>query len=243
MAFYLARPEDQVRKAWMKRFDAAHWRLNFPRPMMASAITTVPGSLRVDCAFLKRNDLAGLIWTSVDDYDHPLLTYETSRDYRGVVLSFGWRVEGSLRRLDVPNGAVLTIEGRDQDGTARVWYVRLWNYAEGTPTDAQITLDFDALESGYALPGEPVYAGDIDRMFISLVPDGYDGADAPLGAPESATVHIDDIRCEGGGATIGVGDAAIPPHRLHMATGYDDEYDVTPERLLRNVEALGYRDR
>src|SRR3546814_10132721 len=33
----------------------------------------------------------------------------------------------------------------------------------------------------------------------------------------------------------------LPEHGLSMATGYDDAFNQTPERLLRNVLALGYR--
>ncbi len=238
---YLASRADQVRTDWMKRFDAAHWLLNFPRPMMAAVTTPRARSLRVDCAFLKRDDLAGLIWESEDSYDHPLLSYETRRDYRGLLLTFRWRAEGSVKALHVPNGPVLTIEGRDEGGAARVWYVRLWNYADGAADNAVVTLDFDDLRAGYAPGGAPVWPGDVDRMFVSLVPAGFDGTDAALAAPEHGTVWMEDIHCEGGGSSIRVGDACLPPHGLRIATGYDDEYNAAPERLLRNVRALGYR--
>ncbi|MBV7255201.1 DUF2460 domain-containing protein [Pacificimonas sp. WHA3] len=241
MGHYLAGPGDQVRTDWMARFDAAHWTLNFPRPMMASVTTTAADSLRVDLAYYKRDDLCGLIWDSVDQVDHPLLRYETRRDYRGMLLSFGWRSVGDVKPLDVPNGAVLTIEGRDAEGAAQVWYVRLWNYASGSVTDAQIVLDFDDMRSGFEPGGDKVFAGDIDRMFISLTPEGFDGSDAPLTVPEEATVWLEGIRCEGSGSKIRIGDACIPPHKLRIATGYDDDYHLTPERLLRNVQALGYR--
>jgi hypothetical protein len=33
----------------------------------------------------------------------------------------------------------------------------------------------------------------------------------------------------------------VPPHDLHMATAYDDSYNLTPARLLRNLRGLGYR--
>jgi hypothetical protein len=46
--------------------------------------------------------------------------------------------------------------------------VRLWNYADGTPEDALVELDFATLAGGWA--GEdPVWAGDVDRMFLSMV--------------------------------------------------------------------------
>jgi uncharacterized protein (TIGR02217 family) len=138
---------------------------------------------------------------------------------------------------------VLTIEGRDANGQPRSWYVRLWNYASGSPDDAEIALDFDALAGGFLLPSEadPVWAGDIDRLFISLVPPGYNGTAAPLAEPLAGQVRLSGIRCDGSGSVLAVGDAFIPPHRLRIASGYDDSYNQTPERLIAAMFALGYR--
>lgn len=210
--------------------------------MMASVITTAPHTLRVDAVFYRANDLAGLIWASEDRFDHPLLGYETARDYRGLTLRFRWRSAG-LMPLDAVNGPTLTIEGRDAAGQPRAWYVRLWNYAVGTPEDAAISLDFDALAGGFLHPAEadPVWAGDIDRMFVSLVPPGYSGADAPLAAPVEGWIELSDIRCDGPGSTLLQGDVLVPPHGLGIATAYDDAYHLTPARVLRNAFLLGYR--
>lgn len=242
MTFWLAKPGDAQQHRALKRFDPAYWTLNFPRPMMASVVTQRDHGLRVDAVFYRTNDLAGLIWWSEDSVDHHLLAYETRTDYRGLTLSFRWRSAGVLP-LDAVNGPTLTIEGRDANGAARAWYVRLWNYAQGTPDDATITLDFTALSGGFLLPGEadPVWAGDIDRMFISLVPVGYSGADAALSAPVEGWVELDDIACDGAVAVLQMSDVMVPPHGLSIATGYDDSYHLTPERLLRNAVHLGYR--
>jgi len=235
-----ARRDQQVRH--IQRFDPRFWTVNFPRPMMASVVTTAPDALRVDAVFYHRDALAGLIWDSEDRLDHPLLGYATLRDYDRTSLSFHWRSQG-VKPLDAVNGPTLTIEGRDGAGAARSWYVRLWNYATGTPDDAAIRLDFTALDGGFLLPGEadPVHPGDIDRMFISLVPPDYDGSTAPLAAPAEAWVELSAIRCEGHRAMLPIGDVLVPPHGLSMASAYDDSLNQTPERLLRAIEALGYR--
>jgi uncharacterized protein (TIGR02217 family) len=227
----------------IKRFDARFWTVNFPRPMMASVVTTGPNSLRVDAVFYKSDDLAGLIWEAEDRFDHPLLAYETARDFRDCRLSFRWVSQG-LRGLDVVDGPTLTIEGRDQNGAVRAWYVRLWNYAQGSPEDAFVSLDFGNLDGGFVHPGEadPVWAGDIDRMFISLVPPGYDRADAALAAPAEAWVELSSISCRGAGSVLSIGDMMVPEHRLRIASGYDDSYNLTPARLLRNALQLGYRE-
>ena len=44
------------------------------------------------------------------------------------------------------------------------------------------------------------------------------------------------------GLMLDTGDVMLPEHDLKMATGYDDGYNQTPERLLRQIHALGYRD-
>jgi uncharacterized protein (TIGR02217 family) len=242
MAFWLADKREGQESDWIQRFDPRFWTVNFPRPMMASVVSTAPDALRVDLAFLRRCDLAGLIWESADRLDHPLLAYETQA-YAGATLAFRWRSAGVIA-LDQVNGPTLTIEGRDAQGAPRTWYVRLWNYAEGSPEDARIVLPFSALEGGYALPEEadPVWPGAIDRMFISLAPPGYDAAsDAPLPAEAEGWVELSAIRCTGERAMLEIGDIAMRPTGLAIATGFDDEGVQTPARLLRNIRQLGYR--
>jgi uncharacterized protein (TIGR02217 family) len=226
----------------ISRFDPAYWTVNFPRPMMASVITTAPDALRVDAVFYRQDDLAGLIWEAEDRHDHVLLRYETSRDFRGCRLRFRWR-SGGVLPLDAVNGPVLTIEGRDAAGNARAWYVRLWNYASGSPEDAVVSIDFARVQGGFMLPEEadPVWAGGVDRMFVSLVPQGYSGAAADLHAAAEGWAELSEIACEGPGSVLGIGEVVVPEHGLSIASGYDDSYHLTPARLLRNALQLGYR--
>ena len=243
MSFWLARDRKGQHSDHIQRFDPRFWTINFPRPMMASVVTTAPDALRVDCTFFHEGELAGLIWESEDRLDHPLLGYETQRDYAHCVLRFRWR-SGGVLALDVPHGPTLTIEGRDAAGQPRAWYVRLWNYASGTASDARIELPFSELQSGYGLPGEAVHPADIDRMFISLVPQGYvEGSDAVLPAPIDGWAELTALSCEGENASLKIGDVLIPAHGEQIATAYDDSFNQTPARLLRNIEGLGYRGR
>ncbi|TAD75876.1 MAG: TIGR02217 family protein [Sphingomonadales bacterium] len=242
MAFWLARERRGQESTFMQRFDPRFWTVNFPRPAMASVVTTGPDALRVDVELHHAGELVGLIWESADTLDHPLLAYATDRDYAHTTLSFRWQSDGIIA-LDEPNGPTLTIEGRDAAGAPRTWYVRLWNYAQGTPTDAQITLPFSTLESGYGLPGEPIYPRDIDRLFISLVaPDYASGSAAPLPTLFEGSVVVSDISTDGARAMIELGDVLVPPHGERIATAYDDAYNQTPARLLRAVTGLGYRE-
>ena len=239
MGHWLAPPGAATQSGFVKRFDARFWTVNFPRPMMASVTTTGPNALRVDCVFYKADDLAGLIWEAEDRFDHPLLAYETSRDFRRCRLAFRWR-SGGVKGLDQVNGPTLTIEGRDEGGAARSWYVRLWNYSEGSPEDSLVELDFAALAGGWAAD-DPVWAGDVDRMFVSLVAPGFSGEDSPLAAPAEGWAEVTDIACDGSGSVLAIGDTLVPEHRLRIATGYDDLYHLAPARVLRNCLQLGYR--
>src|ERR1043165_1866043 len=141
MGHWLAPRGRRAATGFVKRFDARFWTVDFPRPMMASVVTVAPDSLRVEAIFYRADDLAGLIWAAEDEWDHALLAYETARDFRRCRLAFRWR-SGGVKPLDAVNGPTLTIEGRDEAGAARSWYVRLWNYAQGDPEDAAISLDF-----------------------------------------------------------------------------------------------------
>ena len=239
MGHWLAPPGAAKQTGFVRRFDARLWSVNFPRPMMASVVTTGPDALRVDGVFYKANDLAGLIWEAEDRFDHPLLAYKTDRDFRGCRLAFRWR-SGGIRGLDAVDGPTLTIEGRDETGTARSWFVRLWNYSDGTPEDAEVALDFAALAGGWE-GGDPVWAGDIDRMFVSMVAPGYTNEDLPLAAPSEGWAELSGIRCDGAGSVLALGDTLVPEHALRIATGYDDLYHLTPARVLRNCLQLGYR--
>lgn len=241
MAFWLARTRRSQESSFIQRFDPRFWTVNFPRPAMASVVTLGPDSLRVDVELHHRGELVGLIWDSVDSLDHPLLGYETNRDYSHTLLSFHWQSSGIIP-LDEVNGPTLTIEGRDVAGNPRSWYVRLWNYAQGTPTDALITLRFSDLESGFALLGEPINPLDIDRMFISLVAPGY-APDSTEALPDrvNGSVTLSQINCDGARAMLEIGDVRLPVHGERIATAYDDGYNQTPARLIRGMIGLGYR--
>ncbi len=242
MAYWLASQGGGQERGFIKRFAPAYWTVNVPRPMMAGVVTTAPDALRVDAVFYGSGDLAGLIWEAQDRWSHPLLAYETSRDFRNCQLRFHWK-SGGVKALDALHGPTLTIEGRDQSGTPRSWYVRLWNYASGSPTDADIALDFNVIDGGFLLPSEadPVWAGDVDRMFISLVAPGYDAGTTVFTSGQEGWAELTNIRCDGSGSVLSAGDVMLPEHGLSIATGYDDGYNQTPERLVQQIHALGYR--
>ena len=156
MNIWFTRAGAELDRDWVKRFDPLHWTVEFPGGA-AACVVTGDHAMTVDASFLRRGDLVGLIYESVDRYAHAAHARVTNRDYRGCVLKFRWQATGAMP-LDVASGATLTIEGRDAAGASRAWYVRLWNFAVGTASNAIITVDFDALTAGYSSGGEAVFA-------------------------------------------------------------------------------------
>ena len=244
MNLWFTRAGARIDRTFLKRFDPLHWSVDFPRGTIASMVTGAdPHRIDIAAEFLREGDLVGLIWTSEDKLSHPAHARETARDYSGCVLSFRWQSTG-LRELDAIDGPTLTIEAKDEAGNPRNWYVRLWNYAVGTPSDAVVTLDFDALDGGFTLPdnADRVDPTRIERMFISLVAPGYvEESEALFPAPVQARVALSEIRCDGSGSVIHVNDALAPAHGLRIATAYDDMYNLPPERIVQAIERLGYR--
>ena len=244
MNLWFTRPDAKIARTFVKRFDPLHWTIDFPRGTVASAITTGDGhGLSIACEFLREGDLVGLIWQSADGRAHPAHARETSGDYSDCTLSFRWESSGIIP-LDAVNGPTLTIEGSDAEGNAQTWLVRLWNYASGTGESADIALDFNMLDGGFTLPAEAVRVDPkrIDRMFISLVAPGYvEGSQALFAGPGQGSVTISNIACDGAGSVLLVNDAVVPEHQLRIATGYDDLYDLPPERVVQAIERLGYR--
>ncbi len=86
-----------------------------------------------------------------------------------------------------------------------------------------------------------MWAGDIDRMFISLVPPTYEGGEGVLGAPAAGWAEMSGIVCSGSGSVLAIGDVVMPEQGLGIASGYDDSYHLTPARLVRQMVQLGYR--
>ncbi|HZU62724.1 MAG TPA: DUF2460 domain-containing protein [Novosphingobium sp.] len=243
MACWLASAIDGQETGWIQRFDPRFWTVNFPRPMMAALTNPAADAIRVDATFLTAADLAGLVWESADSLDHPLLAYATNSDYTGATLSFTW-TSGGIIALDQVNGPTLTIEGLDASGAAHTWYVRLWNYASGTPTDAAISLPFSALVGGWATSGagaDPVWPAAISRMFISLAAPGYSGAATPLAAAVDGWAQLAGLRCAGAGAMLKIGNVFVPPGGGAIATSFDDQGNQSPARLVRGLRQLGYR--
>ena len=138
MNLWFTRREANIVRTHVKRFDPLHWTVDFPRGTVASIVTTPDAhGIELRCEILRKGDLVGLIWDSEDRFAHPAHARETSRNYSRCTLKFHWQSSGVIA-LDALNGPTLTIEGHDEAGAAQSWFVRLWNYASGSATAADI---------------------------------------------------------------------------------------------------------
>ena len=159
--------------ATIRRFEPRYWIINPCRESAGALVTRGADSLHADLLFRRTGNNIGVSWQSNDRYDHRDLRYPTRQDYRGLVWRFRWHGEhlAPLNQFDAP---LLTIRGRDENGHAREWQVRLGQakYAKGGYTDCEITLNFNDLYAGWSPQDhwEKVYTGDIDELSFSLAP-------------------------------------------------------------------------
>lgn len=144
MRYWLTRDDERLSRSVIKRFEPSHWTVDFPRGSMACVVSH-PDEQRLTATvtFGRKGDLVGLIFTTDDKAAHVAHRRHAISDYSRCTLKFRWRSTG-LAALDAVNGPTLTIEGQDDAGNDRTWYVRLWNYARGNAEDAQISLPFES---------------------------------------------------------------------------------------------------
>lgn len=182
-----------TRRDIAQRFDARFWTLTNSATMTASLTNVGNDEVNVSGTFTKKDDLAGIIWESTN--------FNNNKDYRGLTLAFDY--EGTnIPALDSTHGSTLTIEGRDEADAPVTYYVRLTNYVTSTTGGvSHIELDFDTIMGGWT-PTVPVFAGDIDRMYLSFVPADYDGSNTTFTTPQDASVSISNITVTGSVSTI-----------------------------------------
>lgn len=235
--------------ARIDRFRPMYWTVDGPRTMSFSLVTNGANS-RVDFTSRMDNDFCGLIWESEDTKDHAMLAYQTNRDYRGCVIEFDLAVGGAAPALNsATQGLSMTVEGRDAAGTAFTKFVFLARYITPGVTTAppdvfagHVVLNFDDLRAGF-LADDPVYTGDIDRVFIGVISNSWHvgATGVVLTANETGWLEMNNLHASGGNSTIIRNEGVVPAHSLGMATSYDDHYNQSPERIVFNCLALGYR--
>lgn len=222
----------------MRKFEPAYWTVNF-NTACAGALTT-PGAdeMKVTINFRTEGDLVGLIWESADTISHPLCRYKTSNDYSSNKIEFDLVMVG-IAPIDAEIPPTLTVEHIDGSFS----YVRLFNYTTSLAPDGlsgHVSLDFASVFGGWTAT-DAVDWTSVKRMFISLIPEAYVASSTtPLPAEVVAEFHATNIVVTG--PEIVKFNVAAAAHRLRIADGYDDSYNLTPARIVDSMHGLGYRD-
>jgi hypothetical protein len=226
------------------RFDPIYWTIDGPLSM-SFCITNYPNGIESRFVARAKNDLCGITWKSENTLDHELIGYSTNRDYRGLVWTFDIELAPTCPVLNQEELApVITVEAT-VNGQPIVYYIALKNYA-GPDTDkpvrkATITIDWSNVQGGF-FPEIPVDASNINAIFFSGVVSGYIENDpSPLPEPVEGYIRLTNFRLSGTGTKLSYKRAFLPPHEFGMSTGYDDQYNLNPERVVRNCQLLGYR--
>lgn len=226
----------------IRRFEPAYWIVDNPLSASASIITNGPNGLVLTGTLRTKNDIIGLKWQSVDRWSFPQLRYSTSRNYAGCTLEFDYALSG-LPPLDDAHGLVLTAIS----SSGASYYVKLSNYATGNGRSGHVRLAFttDPVFGGFNVvdPAQRVIVPwhDIDEMFIGFASPEYNQRDEPI-IPIEFVFTMSNISVTGSNTDLSVSDFAVQPHSLRMTDGYDDAYNLTPERIVEGIWALGYRD-
>lgn len=227
----------------IRRFEPAYWTIDHPLTASASVTTSGANALRLSAQLRTKGDIVGLKWESEDRWSAQSLKYLTSTNYGGCVLEFDYSLSG-LPGLNDTHGLVLTVT--DTDGAA--YYVKLSNYiTSGTGTSGHIRLDFAGapVMGGFNIadPAQRVMIPwhKIKEMFIGISSPEYDKTKSDPIEPMNVLVDLTNIQVTGSNSTLPVADVDVPAHALRMCDGYDDAYNLTPERVVDGVWRLGYR--
>lgn len=175
-----AAPQDRI-----QRFDPRFWTVNFPRPMLASVVTTGPSAVAVDVRFLRADDVAGLIWESADRFDQA--RRPASR----------WSKCGRAEAVRAHSAGFAASLAAETTALALVWrIVRSDGVALGfTAHDRPITLDGMIYRPAPGMAPSAVSASDgyeADAMEVAgvLAGDAISAADLEAGRYDGARVTL-----------------------------------------------------
>lgn len=185
--------------------------------------------------------LAGVLWHTTDKYDHKGVGYHAHPDLSTSTLWFKMEISSNMPGFnDAPLIPTLTITLEDKT----VHYVSLGYYASDISTNgktATIKLDFSELFSG---PDNDIIVDttQVDNIFFSLITSRYEEIeDVVQQANMEASFKFTLLEPDDGYSMMSISNLVQPAHDIRMCTSYDDMYNLTPERVIKNTYALGYR--
>jgi len=231
----------------MKQLDPMLMQCEFGRDMISSVTLDGPNAFTLQGYFRTNGDMASLIYSSADLWSHPDVRYELNGDFRGVRLSYDYEQEGDMMQyIWELNGPQLTVYT-----TAGIHWIRLERYCsyigpvQNNRWSGHFTINFDDLQGGWWSPQysrlykiDPVSILKIQWTFPvrGYVKGGY----YPIGSSSYFKVKFTNWTVTGA-RDIGY-ETLRPNHPYRLADGYDDEYNVVPERYVKHFYMLGFRD-
>lgn len=234
-------PKLKIETIQIDRFSPTYWRVDGPQTM-SFAITSYLNGFEVVFRSRTTSDLAGIVWDSHDVKDHKFLAYETKYDYSGMIWDFDLELSASMPALNNETlTPTLTVQYHDQ-GQDKVAYIVLFNYADRPASRvAHIQINWDTVKAGFsATDSFPVTH--IKRISFSAFTMSYNGhSTLPLPQAEDGYIRIVNSVTTGVNAKLALKRVIVAPHQHGICTSYDDHYDLNPQRLVNNIEALGYQ--
>jgi hypothetical protein len=248
-------PQLRIGTKFIDRFDPKYWRVDGPQTM---SFTTTSFDNGFEVLFKSRmsNDLVGIIWDTEDKKDHKLLAYESNFNYSGLIWEFDIELSPSMPALNDEQKAITLTIKYIEEGEEKTAYVALYNYADfPVGHTSTISINFDEIKAGF-YADQPFPVNKITQMFFAGITSSYVGnkvlgadglptseevAPYPLEAGEVGYLRITNSQVSGTGAKLLTKVVQVPVHDLGMCTSFDDHYDLNPQRLVDNMQALGYQ--
>lgn len=216
------------------------WTTNGPLTEAHSPISE-GNELSVSFRVVTTDAFIGLIWESEDNFSHEALKYHTYSDYTGVVWVFDVVQSASMPLIDdATKTLTLDITTSGVDGTV---YVPIPQYCDTSESrSGRVTIDFDNLVGNRLSDAQQVTIdpAEITRITIGLIADTYINGDSSLLAtPQDCTFTLTTVSVTGG-ATFTRNDYQAEPHDIGMSTSFDDMHNISPERVIKTLKALGF---
>ena len=236
------------------RFDRKYWRVDGGQTG-SFAVTNYLNGFEVVFRSRMTDDLVGVLWDSKNTKDHAYLSYETNYDYNGVIWDFDFEVSDTMPVLNDEKLAVTLTVRYMLNGEEEVAYVALFNYADiPDGRKAHIRIDWSNVKAGFNKDVEfPV--DNITQIFFSgitssyvgnkvLNNDGYPTGEEHKGVPleqaEDGYIRLTNSVVTGANSKLQLKQVVVPKHNIGISTSFDDHYDLNPQRLVDNLETLGY---
>lgn len=236
-------PTYRYAKGTRNLWQPMYWIIN-GQSTESFAVTSEGMTLTATMTCRTSNGLAGLEWRMEDTLDHGCVAYDTITSLLGLVFKAKITLTGDQYNFaDVRNPPVMTVIHKDDSRQ----YISLTRYASDISDDgtsAIVTIDFnDAMAGFYA--DEPIDLDTVSSLMFSITSKNYVEGNPEswfLEPPLILGMTIEILPIDGVYQEMSVSMHRCTPHDIRAITAYDDQYNITPERVFENLVYAGYQD-